>query len=331
LKVFFKKENMRVKETWWLSTFYSFAIQGLIRKLIQQLSYATSYKSANQYLHLAIRLFIASSGDYDPLTRDYVTLTKGKNIDSSYISDLQEAKNVVDQNSWASGGILSSADYLRNIFEDNGGGITVNNGMEPTRDVTRQPQESPPEIISVPRQGGMRETSCTSWSSFYPAPSGSRPYRPSSLSSMESSSDIASTRASPAPSQYHEPTPMSNFYFPGSSFGAAMQPTSQDPYHIPVDVYQTSQLAGEKGVRDAAEKFQFGQRRKERERERNEKIEKEQQRIGELERLLKDVEAEKEFYRCERDRFQNAILEADKQRQLVTETSPKPTYATLEN
>jgi hypothetical protein len=98
-KVFFKKENLRVKETWWLSTFYSFAIQGLIRKLIQQLSYATSYKSANQYLHLAIRLFIASSGYYDPLTRDYVTLTKGKNIDSSYISDLQEAKNVVDQNS----------------------------------------------------------------------------------------------------------------------------------------------------------------------------------------------------------------------------------------
>jgi hypothetical protein len=122
---------------------------------------------------------------------------------------------------------------------------------------------------------------------------------------------------------------MSNSYFPGSSFGAAMQPTSQDPCHIPVDVYQTSQLAGEKGVRDAAEKFQFRQRRKERERERNEKIKKEQQRIGELERLLKDVEVEKEFYRCERDRFQNAILKADKQRQLVTETSPKPTYVSV--
>jgi hypothetical protein len=197
-KVFFKKENMRVKETWWLSTFYSFAIHGLVRKLLQQLSYIlASGTAANQYLHLAIRLFIASSGDYDPLMRDYVTLSKGKEADSSHISDLEEAKIAVEQSSWASREIFSSADYLRNLFEDNSGAFPTNS------DAAEKPQaaQAAPETqipygrqnpFALPSEGSKKEETFNTWSSSnqYPAHSGKRPYRPSSLSSMESSSDI---------------------------------------------------------------------------------------------------------------------------------------------
>jgi hypothetical protein len=183
-KVFFKKENMRVKETWWLSTFYSFAIHGLVRKLLQQLSYIlASGTAANQYLHLAIRLFIASSGDYDPLMRDYVTLSKGKEADSSHISDLEEAKIAVEQSSWASREIFSSADYLRNLFEDNSGAFPTNS------DAAEKPQaaQAAPETqipygrqnpFALPSEGSKKEETFNTWSSSNQYPS------------MESSSDI---------------------------------------------------------------------------------------------------------------------------------------------
>jgi hypothetical protein len=214
-KVFFKKENMRIKETWWLSVFYSFAIQGLVRKLIQQLSYTNNSKLAtDQYLHLAIRLFIASSGDYDPLTRDYVTPSKGKEADSSYISDLEEAKSAVEQSSWASRNILSSADYLRHLFEDDGGDIITKNDAAGKQGTAGEPQVSYTDEVSTSINlggldrlaGSMREeTSHTISPSPYPAYSRSRPYRPSSLSSMESSSDIGAGPASPYASNAQNP------------------------------------------------------------------------------------------------------------------------------
>jgi hypothetical protein len=191
-KVFFKKENMRVKETWWLSVFFSFTIQSLVRKLLQQLSYfLASGTAANQYLHLPIRLFIASSGDYDPLMRDYVTLSKGKEADSSYISDLEEAKTAVEQSSWASRDIFSSADYLRNLFEDDIGDITVNSNAAEKPEAAAEIQILYGRQIpfSAPSEGAMQEESL-----WLQGPLTSRsvkqPYRPSSLSSMESSSDI---------------------------------------------------------------------------------------------------------------------------------------------
>jgi hypothetical protein len=196
-KVFFKKENMRVKETWWLSTFYSFAIQGLVRQLIRRLSFTKNSKSAtDQYLHLAIRLFIASSGDYDPLTRDYVTLSKGKEVDSSYFSDLNKAKEAVEQNSWKSRGVSSSADYLRDLFEDKCGDITIDNKVAQIRDAVLDDQNPygflPYASYSVLTQ---KDISGATWSSIFRTNARSRPYRPSSLSSMESSSSIGSTQS----------------------------------------------------------------------------------------------------------------------------------------
>ncbi|KAE9370065.1 hypothetical protein N431DRAFT_559356 [Stipitochalara longipes BDJ] len=286
--VFFKKENMRIKETWWLSTFYSFAIQGLIRRLVQRLSYTSSSKlSTDQYLRLVVRLFIASSGDYDPLTRDYASLGKGKDAKPLYISDLQEAKNAVDQISWSSRGILSSADYLKNLFEDDGGDITIN-GMAPTRHATQESLESFPERLSTsfpyasPTQ---KEMSSRAWSSFNPAPFGSRPYRPSSLSSMSSASDIEFHPNSSA--LVSEPA-----FISGSSFGPAKKLTSQDPYHIPVYDHKTSRLPVAKkrvaALRSATRAFT---ERKEK------KIKSLEQEIMDTVRLLKDRQSEREFYR----------------------------------
>ncbi|KAF5876817.1 putative r3h domain protein [Botrytis fragariae] len=56
-KDFFKKENLRGK-TWWLSVFYSLVIQTLVRAFMKTIN-----------LHLAVRLFIATSGAHDPLAR----------------------------------------------------------------------------------------------------------------------------------------------------------------------------------------------------------------------------------------------------------------------
>ncbi|KAE9367528.1 hypothetical protein N431DRAFT_69367 [Stipitochalara longipes BDJ] len=212
-KVFFKKENMRTKETWWLSTFYSFAIQGLVRKLIRQLSYTkNSSLATNQYLHLAIRLFIASYGDYDPLIRDYVTLSKGKEADSSYISDLEEAKTAVEQISWASRNIFSSAEYLRDLFEDDGVDIITN-------DAARK------EDISGEVQSTCIDTSHTVSSSFYTR---SRPYRPSSLSSMESYSDNGP--ASPYTANTQNPQGVGDLYHDFHDFPPSKPLT---PAHTP--------------------------------------------------------------------------------------------------
>jgi hypothetical protein len=245
-KVFFKKENMRTKETWWLSTFYSFAIQGLVRKLIRELSYTPDSRAATEHhLHLAIRLFIASSGGYDPLIRDYASSSKGKEAESSYITDLEEAKTAVEQNSWASKGILSSADYLRKLFEDDGqDAITENNPASGSTFLSKLlPSDDEPEELDAgywdgkaslevrkeTSQAGWRiltprsprfalepkvsvadevpmlaQCSPSPWSSSYPAYSGSRPYRPSSLSSMESSSDIGAIPKLLYPTESHQ-------------------------------------------------------------------------------------------------------------------------------
>ncbi|KIN03151.1 hypothetical protein OIDMADRAFT_95918, partial [Oidiodendron maius Zn] len=66
-KVMFLKENMSQKSCW-LSIFYSLCIQCHVRKVIVKLA-KTGLDDYNfkQYLHLALRLFIAASSAYDPL------------------------------------------------------------------------------------------------------------------------------------------------------------------------------------------------------------------------------------------------------------------------
>jgi hypothetical protein len=113
-RVFFKKENLTTRDGYWISTFYSFCIQATVRKLLQTLSRCTTphresaLSASKQYLHLAINLFIASSGTYDPLTTDYSVVEPGHVAGYEDIFLLQQTLG---------GPVQSSADYLRNIFE----------------------------------------------------------------------------------------------------------------------------------------------------------------------------------------------------------------------
>ncbi|CZR60117.1 uncharacterized protein PAC_10012 [Phialocephala subalpina] len=80
-RVFFQKEKMRNVRTWWLSAFYSLCIQHFVRKALLQLHESASLvegskekpAGAQQYLHLAVRLFLAYSRKYDPLIQKLQT------------------------------------------------------------------------------------------------------------------------------------------------------------------------------------------------------------------------------------------------------------------
>jgi hypothetical protein len=74
-KVLSLKENMNHK-LWWLSVFYSLCIQSYVRRILLDLARnhvppGTQQEGFKQYLHFALRLFIAASGAHDPLLVDY--------------------------------------------------------------------------------------------------------------------------------------------------------------------------------------------------------------------------------------------------------------------
>ncbi|KAM3075869.1 hypothetical protein ACMFMG_006612 [Clarireedia jacksonii] len=128
-RVIFLKENLRSK-TWWLSAFYSFCIQGVIRKALRFLCFKQGKNSATkeeepapkQYLHIAIRLFIASSGNYDPLSQDWSSefAFSSRADGAPKASDYRAAQSALKQPIWKTHGIKSSTDYLRKLFEDPG-------------------------------------------------------------------------------------------------------------------------------------------------------------------------------------------------------------------
>lgn len=125
-QVFFKKENLRGK-TWWTPVFYSLVIQSIVRQLLLQLvdHLSTTSSSIKRFLHLAVRLFAASSGDYDPLVREWnfpkVGMTQ-KEIKQSE-SNNDAVRLAVKQKDWKSLGYQNSADYLQKLFEDDGSPI----------------------------------------------------------------------------------------------------------------------------------------------------------------------------------------------------------------
>ena len=114
-RVFFKKDNLRNRVPWWLSTFYSFCIQGLVRKVLIELSKVGCLPSeVNQFLYLPLRLFIATSGSYDPLVMDTVQDLEG----SPDAEDYQVAFKAVKQGDWMSTEILGAGYYLKRLFDD---------------------------------------------------------------------------------------------------------------------------------------------------------------------------------------------------------------------
>jgi hypothetical protein len=115
---------MRSK-SWRLAIFYSFCIQSIVRKaLINLVGIGGSIDAclrAKQYLHLAVRLFVASSGIHDPLMRSFSAEPENlPDEEASRVEDYRLAQYASQQKEWASIGVLSSADYLKYIFEDDG-------------------------------------------------------------------------------------------------------------------------------------------------------------------------------------------------------------------
>jgi hypothetical protein len=119
--IFFKKENMRSK-SWRLSIFYSLCIQSVVRRalvsLVSNKGSINACLGAKKYLHLGVRLFIASSGTYDPLfSAGSKALVDG---DVPRVDDYILARYALRLETSAPVGITSSADYLKYVFEDDG-------------------------------------------------------------------------------------------------------------------------------------------------------------------------------------------------------------------
>ncbi|QSZ36578.1 hypothetical protein DSL72_006458 [Monilinia vaccinii-corymbosi] len=135
-RVIFLKVNMRTR-IWWLSTFYSLCIQGVIRQTLISLSCNdqgemshTEKLRSTQYLHIAVRLFTASSGNHDPLIRDWSSESALASLEDGAprIEDYQDAQLAVKQADWRRGGITKSGSYLKNLFDDHGGILPETDG-----------------------------------------------------------------------------------------------------------------------------------------------------------------------------------------------------------
>jgi hypothetical protein len=125
-RVFFKKENLRNRGPSWLSIFYSFCIQSLVRTALLEIAERTGATvtiqakvAVKQYLYLPLRLFVASNSGStykDPMLSDETT--EGGLPNPEAYQQAREAVNCVD---WHSTGIQNSGDYLKQLFQDEGG------------------------------------------------------------------------------------------------------------------------------------------------------------------------------------------------------------------
>ncbi len=137
-RVFFKKDNLRSK-SWWLSAFYSFCIQSIVRRGLMELTddfkrnehIASSCRSSpvREYLHLPLRLFVATSGIYDPLMKVYSLhdrlLFLKTDEEKALDDDFRAAQDAVKQDCWKSNGVSSSVQYLQNLFQDKGESLEI--------------------------------------------------------------------------------------------------------------------------------------------------------------------------------------------------------------
>lgn len=80
------------------------------------------WRAVQNYLSVALRLFIATSSHYDPLVRDYSVVYSASRLKTKEEYALDEhfkaAQVAVQQDTWKSNGIENSMQYLQNLFED---------------------------------------------------------------------------------------------------------------------------------------------------------------------------------------------------------------------
>ena len=140
----------------------------------------------------------------------------------------------------------------------------------------------------------------------------------------------------PPPSTQQQPGSSSTVSSASASASASRQTSASDPiqvltittsqgiYNVPVDVHQASRLADEKRARNAGASARFRQRRKEKEREANTTIEKMQSQNRDLERKVRELEQERDFYRGERDRFRDVVFRTPEMRHLAMQAPASP-------
>jgi hypothetical protein len=109
--------------SWWLSAFYSLCIQSFVRKYLIDIVngiLCNNVLGTKRYLHVVLRLFLASSGGYDPIVserpQESAQLTATE--DNCHIDHIKLAQAAVEHHDWAERGIQSSRDYLSGLFED---------------------------------------------------------------------------------------------------------------------------------------------------------------------------------------------------------------------
>ena len=117
-QVIFKKEHMHNK-SWWLSAFCSLCIQSKVRRVLIELLNTKSLKSkaipTKQYLHLAVQLFIVTSGKHDHLMQ----ASSDESMTAKVVADSENydiARYATQQETWKNSGIMSSADCLFSLF-----------------------------------------------------------------------------------------------------------------------------------------------------------------------------------------------------------------------
>jgi hypothetical protein len=91
-------------------------------------------------------------------------------------------------------------------------------------------------------------------------------------------------------------------------FRCLMPKTSQDTHHVPVNVYEGLLFSNEKRARKAGPAPRVRQTGKDKERETNMTIKKMQAQNEDLERRVRELEQERDFYRRERDRFRDTVF-----------------------
>lgn len=112
----------------------------------------------------------------------------------------------------------------------------------------------------------------------------------------------------------------------------AIQPTHGEEMYIPVDYHQASKQADEKRQRNAGASARFRQRKKEREREQQQGIQKLEaanreleKRVEELEKGYMELEAERDYYRGERNRLRDLVARTPAISEWADRGPPSPT------
>ncbi|KAI9682109.1 MAG: hypothetical protein M1817_000163 [Caeruleum heppii] len=150
-------------------------------------------------------------------------------------------------------------------------------------------KHGPPSLTASP------STSYSSFSQVSHASPSPRTTQPTSAPHLPPSFG-ASAGGGPVPVSVSPPYKSPASSLAQSSYQLLTLDTDQGPIQVPVDVQAASKMADDKRKRNAGASARFRQRRKEKEREAS-------QTIARLEQQIRDITAEREFYRQERDHF----------------------------